>query len=349
MGALAALGQRPELDVCAYAVTWRRRHLLAGELPTGVTNIGRRMPARPLNRAWVRWATPPLEWWTGHVDLVHGTNFVVPPTARAARIVTVHDLTTVHHPELCHPSTLPFPTLIRKAVEAGAWVHVPSRFVAEEVIDVLGVARDRVRPVHHGVPTVDGAPPLAAPASCLPPEVDRYVLALGTVEPRKDLPALVRAFDAIAGRRADVSLVVAGPDGWGVDAFDDAAAAAAHRQRIVRLGYVRDSHRDELLRRAAVFAYPSIYEGFGFPPLEAMAVGVPVVATMAGALPEVLGDGAALVPVGDTDALGEMLARLLDDDEERAALIERGRRRVASYTWDACAAGLSGLYHDALS
>jgi glycosyltransferase involved in cell wall biosynthesis len=110
---------------------------------------------------------------------------------------------------------------------------------------------------------------------------------------------------------------------------------------------VDEPTRGRLLRGAAVLAYPSVYEGFGFPPLEAMAVGVPVVATCAGALPEVLGDGATLVPVGDTDALADALARVLDDDGWHGELARRGTEQVARYTWPGCAEGLVALYRDA--
>src|SRR5205807_6310535 len=116
----------------------------------------------------------------------------------------------------------------------------------------------------------------------------------GTVEPRKDLPVLVAAFDQLADHHPDAHLVIAGPDGWGAGQLDEALVRARHRDCIERLGWVDEPARLALVATATVFAYPSIYEGFGFPPLEAMAAGVPVVATAAGALPEVLGDGATL-------------------------------------------------------
>ncbi len=141
---------------------------------------------------------------------------------------------------------------------------------------------------------------------------DRYLLAVGTVEPRKDLPLLVDAFDLLesgSSGEPGLRLVIAGPDGWGADALTSAIARSPVRDRIVRLGWVSDDQRVALLRGAAAMVFPSVYEGFGLPPLDAMATGTPVVATAAGAVPEVVGDAAVLVPPGDADALAEAIQR----------------------------------------
>ncbi|MDP9006390.1 MAG: glycosyltransferase family 4 protein [Actinomycetota bacterium] len=343
-GLLGALADRTDADVTAFGVTWRGRARLGGLVPAGVATCPRPMAARPLRWAWQRGAVPPIEWWTGPVDVVHGTNFLVPPARRAAAVVTVHDLTCLHFPELCDAATLAYPALLRAAIGRGAVVHAVSRFVADEVVEHLGADPSRVGVAYSGVPDVgDGD---AARGRRLAGS-RRYVLALGTVEPRKDLPLLVHSFDALARERPDLRLVLAGPDGWGAEALTLALAGAHHRRRVVRLGWVHEADRAALLAGATVLAYPSRYEGFGFPPLEAMAAGVPVVATAAGALPEVVGDGAALVPVGDGDALAGALASVLDDDERREALVAAGRRRVSRYRWDRCAEGLMALYRQA--
>ncbi len=202
----------------AFAVTWRRRGRLPGVVPDGVRVHQRPMPARPLHLAWAHLPGPALEWFVGPADVVHGTNFVVPPCRRAAPVVTVHDLTSLRYPELSDPSTLGFPRMVRRAVVRGAWVHTPSQFVADEVVAELGADPRRVRAVHHGV---DGAPDLpgSGPPPGLPAGARRYVLAVGTVEPRKDYPGLVRAFAAVAPSHPDVALVIAGADGWGAEAF----------------------------------------------------------------------------------------------------------------------------------
>jgi len=150
----------------------------------------------------------------------------------------------------------------------------------------------------------------------------------------------------VAAQDPDVALVVAGQDGWGSEAFAAACARAKHRDRIHRLGYVDDATRADLLAGAAVLAFPSRYEGFGFPPLEAMVAGVPVVASTAGAIPEVVGDAALLVDPDDGDGLAAALVRALTDDHTRADLVTRGHAQVGRFRWDATVAELVSLYRD---
>jgi glycosyltransferase involved in cell wall biosynthesis len=264
-------------------------------------------------------------------------------------VVSVHDLTPLHHPELCNRATLAFPELIRKALRRGAWVHTDSAFVAGEVIDAFDVDPSRVRAVQPGVPPLPAIAPEVARSLVepfLPSGVSRYVLAVGTAEPRKDLPGLVRAFDRLAERHQDLALLLAGPPGWGEDALHAALDRARFRSRVVRTGWLEPSTLAAILTRASVLAFPSLYEGFGFPPLEAMAAGVPVVATRAGSLPEVLGDGASMVDVGDSDGLVDALDRILDDPVWRERLVAAGGDRAASFSWERCGEGLTRLYRD---
>ena len=347
-GALEALARRPrDVSMTAYGLTWNGRHELAGFLAPGVRRGRPLMAAAPLLRLWERFDGPTIEWWTGPVDVVHGTNYVVPPTRgrRAARVVSVYDLTALHYPELCDSTSLRYPALIRRAVDEGAWVHTTAEFVADEVREWLGVDPERVVTVVPGIDRLEASFISHAGASL--PKEPRTILALATSEPRKDLVTLVEAFDAIASDRPDIRLVMAGRKGWAEAEVAAAVAAARHGDRIERPGWVDPNRHARLLCTATVFAYPSRYEGFGFPPLEAMAFGVPVVASAAGAVPETVGDAACLVPVGDAEAMASSLAALLDDDQLRADLIERGHHRVAAFTWERCADGLIDLYRRA--
>lgn len=342
---LHRLGSRSNLSVSAYAATWRGRGLLPSLVPHGVRAINRPMAARPLRAAWSRVGGPPIEWWSGPVDLVHGPNYVVPPTRSGAAVVSVHDLTPVHYPELCTADTLGFPPLIQAAIDRGAWVHTGSSFVAAEIRSHFDVDPDRVVAIHDGVTPLAPADPRRGRALA---GGERYVLALGTVEPRKDLPGLVRAFDLVAADDPRVRLVVAGPDGWGATAFQAAVDASGHRDRITRIPWVDDPDRDALVHGATVFAFPSRYEGFGFPPLEAMSAGIPVVASDAGSLPEVLGGAALLVPVGDIERLAAGISGLLDDEGLRRQLRSAGLERIGHFSWDTAVDGLIDLYRRAV-
>jgi glycosyltransferase involved in cell wall biosynthesis len=209
-----------------------------------------------------------------------------------------------------------------------------------------------VRVVHPGIPDLPAPSETDTDADAvldrvLPAGIRRFCLAIGTAEPRKDLPGLVRSFAAVAERLDDVALVLAGPPGWGEQALDEAVAESAVRARIVRTGWVAPTELAVLLARASVLAYPSLYEGFGFPPLQAMRAGVPVVATRAGSLPEVLGDGALLVDAGDQHGLAEALITCLSDDDERRRLVAAGSAWSARYSWERCGEGLESLYRDA--
>ena len=196
-------------------------------------------------------------------------------------------------------------------------------------------------------PRPDDPPrPIRLPEGC-----DRYVLAVGTVEPRKDYPLLVSAFDERGGAHPDVALVVVGARRLGRGALHGRRGGISlARTGSCVAGYLDDRGLDATLRHAAVLAYPSRYEGFGFPPLQAMAAGVPVVATAAGAVPEVVGDGALLVDAGDGDGLAGALSRVLDGGAEVEALVGPG-----SPTERRCSpgrpapTGLAGLYRDACS
>ena len=347
--ALNALEARGGVNLKAFAVTWRGRTSIASLLPPRVALADRRMPARPLHAMWKRLDAPRIERFIGPVDVVHGTNFVVPPS-KSAEVVTVHDLTPLHYPDMCTRASLAYPEMIRRAVKRGAWVHAVSEFVAREVVEAFDVAPSRVRAIHHGIPsmpTVDPDNVSSVVARILPAGTSRYVLAIGTAEPRKDLPGLVDVFDRIATADLDLALVLAGPPGWGERELSESIARAHSRSRIVRAGWLDPTSLNALLHGAEVLAYPSLYEGFGFPPLQAMAAGIPVITTRAGALPEIVGDAAILVDVRDYEGLEFQLQRVLSDEDLRRRMSLAGLSRSASFSWQSCADGLLSLYQEA--
>jgi glycosyltransferase involved in cell wall biosynthesis len=343
-GLVDSLAERDDLDLTVFAVTWRGRHDLGSCVPSGVSAATAPIPARLVRALWQRVDRPSLERWTGPVDVVHATNFVAPP-ARAPVIVTIHDLTFARYPEMCTPDVLAFPRLIGRALDRGANVHVVSDFVGREFRDEFGIDGDRVVRVYPGVRATAGGDAAAGRALA---RSEQYALALGTVEPRKNLPLLVRSFDRVAGDHPGLTLVVAGPDGWDREAFMAAWGAARHHDRVRRLGYVSETERRDLLAGATLFAYPSLYEGFGHPPLEAMAAGIPVVAADAGALPEILGDAAVLVDPSDADAVAHQLDRVLRDEGLRTSLTAQGAERVRRYSWARASSDFVDLYRQQL-
>ena len=311
------------------------------ELPAGTTRL--RYPAALAHRLWSRLDRPDATRALGRPALVHGTNYVVPPV-RCPRLVSVYDCWFLRHPEDVHPDVARAAAVLRRSVARGAVVHVSSRASAAEVHELLSPARVEV--IHLG--TIPVAPPPATAPVAIAERIGGrpFVLALSTVERRKNLHRLVDAFGRLHALRPELRLVIAGRDGNGAGDV----ATAMHRMSaptagdVVRLGQVDDATKSWLLHHAAVLAYPSLDEGFGFPLLEAMSAGVPVVASTAGSIPEVASDGAVLVDPLDVDGLAAALERVLSDDRLRYELIRAGRARVAEFSWSATAQRFADLY-----
>jgi len=177
-----------------------------------------------------------------------------------------------------------------------------------------------------------------------------YVLSLGTLEPRKNLARLVEAMEEIWDRRPDFpDLVIAGASGWGMRGFGERLARSRHAARIQRLGWVAPAQAQTLVAHARVLAYPSLYEGFGLPPLEALAAGTTVVASSSSSLPEVLGDAALLPDPEDARAIAAALEKAHDDEAWRRSARERGLARAAELSWTRAARATRRVFEDALS
>jgi glycosyltransferase involved in cell wall biosynthesis len=263
-------------------------------------------------------------------------------------VVTVHDLTLLTNPEWHEASKVRyFGWAMRRAVASATRVLCVSATTAADLADRLGVPPGRIDVTPLGT---DLRPAPAEQVASLRGRLGLdgpYLLGLGTVEPRKDLPTLVRAFAALAPDLPH-RLVLAGLAGWGSGELAAAVAASGVADRILVPGYVAEADKAALLTGADVFAYPSRYEGFGLPVLEAMACGTPVVTTSGGSLPEVAGDAATLVDPGDDTALAAAIAKLTTDPAARADAATRGLARAASFTWARCAELTAAAYSRAL-
>ncbi|MEV5542627.1 glycosyltransferase family 1 protein [Saccharopolyspora shandongensis] len=309
VGELAAL-----VDVRLIGFTTRGWRELRSLAPDGTRAVGPPIPARVLRKLWQRGAFPPVELLAGSAQVVHGTNFVLPPSIRAGGVVTVHDLAFLDDPSLAEPD---LPDLVRSSARRARVVCTPTAAVADAVSVRLDVPREKV------LVTPLGVDPEWFSAVPVDPELEvhyglpsEYLLFVGAEGPRKGLPTLLEAHGP------DLPpLVIAGPGEPG------------DRDGVIRTGYLPDEHLRRLVAGAAALVLPSRDEGFGLPALEAMACGTPVVCSDIPALREVTAGQAILAPHGDPTALGEALHRALTNPPNA----ENARARAKTFTWRACA------------
>ncbi len=336
---LAALsGTKGDLELVPYTVSARDTS------GAGVGAVTIRWPARLLIPWWSRVSRPRLERWTGPVDVVHGTNYVVPPTG-AAKVISVYDLSFRHQPEDAVSAARWFSASVATAARRGAVIHTCTRAVAGELRDWLPGADVRVIPAGvTGLPRPDGEGDGGGGRQSGPP----YLLAVGSAVTRKAFPLLIRAFGVAAGDLPEVELRIAGAPGPATEAMTEEwrNLPASVRARVHLLGRVSQTEKRRLLAGSSALVHPSLYEGFGFPVVEAMAAGVPVVAADDPAVAEVAGGAALLVPRGDEAALAEGIRRVLESEETAARLVDAGRARAAQLTWESTAIGLLDLYHE---
>jgi glycosyltransferase involved in cell wall biosynthesis len=327
-----ALAARDDVELVDYLLSLRARPR------QGVVRLP--LPACLAHRSWRRWPHPRVDRWLTDSQVVHGTNYVVPPS-RLPRLVSVYDCWFLRNPDRASPAVRRAGEVLRAAAGSGAVVHTSSTATEQSVRELLPGAT--VHTVHLG--PLPLPPPAASPP--IPELVGHpFVLSIGTVERRKNLPTLVKAFSRIASEHSAVRLVLAGGNG------DDLAATRAAvdslgptvAARVLFTGRIGESARSWLLHNAAVLAYPSLDEGFGFPLLDAMQAGTPVVASNAGSIPEVAGDAALLCDPLDTEALAAALSVTLTDGDVRARLVAQGEQQWRRFSWTRCAEEMAGLY-----
>ncbi|MCZ2816406.1 glycosyltransferase family 4 protein [Modestobacter sp. VKM Ac-2984] len=332
-----ALRTRPDVVPRLYAFTIRH-----GSRPVDVQPgdwVRRTAPARILQRTWAATAWPPAELLLPSGDVLHATNFTGPPARRTPRVVTVHDLAFSRLPGTVHQRTRRLSGLIEDQAATAAAVLTPTHAVRDEVVEHLALDPGRVHVTPLGVdPSWSRArPPTQAWRAENGVPAD-YLLAVGTQEPRKNLTALVQAH-AAAGRSRVLPLVVVGPAGWG--------DVVRPSQDVVVLPYQPAETLRSLVAGAAALVFPSLYEGFGLPVLEALAAGTRVLANDIPPLREVLGPCADLVDATDIEALSAALVAVSAAGKDEEAR-QRGRERAATFTWGACAEATVQAYRRAL-
>jgi glycosyltransferase involved in cell wall biosynthesis len=297
---------------------------------------------------WMEGRRPAPQTVCGDLDVVHSTGPAITPPGDAALVVTVHDLAPIRFADRYprRARTLYKRAALITATEA-ARVICPSRSTALDVEEFYGVERERIRVVPHGVEMADLGVHDAGLLWARRGITEPYVLWVGTQEQRKNVIAVLDAFARVAPRHPRLSLVLHGPNGWlGDEVGEGLRHRAIHGRTIVSEGSLPRSELAALYARAAAFVYPSLYEGFGMPVLEAMACGTPVVTSNISALPETAGDAALLVDPLDGEALAEALAQIIDDPSLAEELSRRGQKRAAGFTWAEAARRTWAVYEE---
>ncbi len=348
---VAHLAERDDIDL-RLLVTSARRTREIHRYRYHARTIALPLPARLVDASWEKLGLPPVEVLAGTCDVVHGPNFVLPPSTSAARVLTVHDLGFVELPQFHTPAQRRLAELAPRAVRRADRVIAVSEFTRERLCTIFGTDPSKVEVVYHGVrrlPT-DGPPlPRNFP--------EDFVLFAGTFELRKGADILLGAYRIAREQDPDLPpLIVAGKIGLGGrEALTEGFDAGLDPGAVRLLDGVPDTLLARLYEAAAMFVFPSRYEGFGMPPLEAMAHGVPTIVTAQRALVEILGDGALVAgPPPESSRTGEMaeavadaILEVLHDRDLRRTLSSRGRSRALRFSWQKAADEVARVYRAA--
>ena len=309
------------------------------------------VPDRYLNVLWYRWRVPlPATLFSGPTDIYHGPDFALPPLSKKVRkVVTIHDLAFLEHPEYAVPSLAAYlRKVVPEAIDASDVVATVSSEVNRTLIEHFQTPHEKLIVIPNGV-----APYFRRISDPLLLNATRHkfalkhplVLGVGTLEPRKNHAGLIKAFyQAQRKKHGPTVLAIAGSPGWLYEETQNLVAELKLERKVRFLGRVTDLELITLYSMADVFAFPSFFEGFGIPPLEAMACGAPVITSNTSSLPEVAGDAALLVDPNDISALARAIQSLLEDEQLRSELVQKGYQQAKKYTWDRSARRMLQVY-----
>ena len=293
------------------------------------------------------------EWLLGQVEVVHSTNYSAPRfrDRRKQLVMTIYDMSFLAYPQFHLPSTVTVALEgTREAIVRADALITISQYSRQELVERMGVAEERVIVTQLAADSryirVEDTEriPLVRKRYCLP---EHFILFVGSLEPRKNVRRLLQAYAQLpSSLRDDIHLVIAGGVGWLNDDIHPTVLQLGLKDRVHFIGYVEEDDLPIVYSLATVFAYPSLYEGFGLPVLEAMQCGVPVLTSNVSSLPEVAGDAAILVTPTEVEDIAHGLRRLLDHSNLRAELRTRGYQRAREFSWERCARETLAVYRN---
>lgn len=308
--------------------------------------------APAIRLVWEQVALPRLSR-QAEIDVLHSLHYTRPLWLHCASVVTFHDMTFFLYPKLhTRAKRIFFPLATRFSARRARAIIADSESTRQDIIRLLNVPGEKVFAVLLGVdpsfrPMKDhGLMRRIGEHYHLP---DKFILYLGMVEPRKNLPLLVGAYKELVDRGTDHDLVVAGRFGWMYEDIFRQVESFGLKHRVHFTGYISQHDLPVVYNLASLFVYPTLYEGFGLPPLEAMACGVPVITTNVSSLPEIVGDAGVLIPVNDHEALVTAMVQILKDQSLRAELASKGPLRAAQFTWERTARQTLEVYQKILN
>lgn len=327
-----------------------KSHLLASLGPNFHWNHTRLSPTW-LARIWYRANLPlPIEWFTGNIDLFHATDFVLPPTHKTTRtLVTVHDLSFIRVPDAASPRLKTYlDKVVPHSVRRADHILADSQATKDDLITLYNLPAEKITVLLSGV---DNHFHLVTDKNTLEQVrakyqiPDRpYIFSVGTIQPRKNYERMIRSLAQVRNRGFDVSLVIAGGKGWLSNPIYTTIEETHMADYVHLIGFAKDQDLPALYTGATLTAFPSLYEGFGFPVLESMACGTPVITSNISSLPEVAGNAALLINPLNIDEITFAIQRLLEDTTLRKHLIEQGFQQAQSFTWQASAQHLMEIY-----
>ena len=332
-----------KLDFPDYLKQYPHLHLLP--LPVTISNLIARFP-NPL--------TTYLEGSFGYPDIVHGTNYVVYPCRKSLRVMTIHDLTCIKYPNYIHSVVKSYADRIKQCLKWTNLVIAVSESTKRDIVEYLNVDPERIYVTPQASRYSDNY--LSAERAqqlqnlCSYDFSKPYLLFVSTIEPRKNIDSLLRAFNLLKEtHKLEHQLVLIGQKGWFYQTIFQTIESLPCKHHIHYLGYLADELVALFYSKADVFVYPSYYEGFGLPVLEAMKLGAPVITSNTSALPEVAGDAAILINPNDLDQLADAILRVVSDSQVRQNLIQKGRERAKLFSWERTALETVNAYKSLMS